>query len=144
MEKYNPLRILGENGWVWQCYSDDPYHADTEDYECYTISILGEYHTTVRACVAQAPDHLAVNGHYGVLWLEAADYECSGPYSEDDLQDMIYALHKAEDNLLTIGMPFCPDYTFYKDNGNRKKKNEKLRRKYNLEEEERKDNEQRR
>ena len=132
-----PLHIMCENGWKWNHYNDDKFSSDDYDeYECFTIEILGEYHTIVRACVSEYEKHLCVDGHYGVLWLEAAQYECDPPYSERDLKDMIYAIEKAEENLLLIGMPFVPDYEFHGNKANRKRRNDKLRRIYKLEEKE--------
>ena len=55
---------------------------------------------------------------------------------------MLRAIELAEDNLLAIGMPFTPDYQFHgRNKANKKRRNDKLRRLYNLEEKERKDNE---
>ena len=75
INNYNPLRIMGENGWIWHHYAAT---GDTDDYECFTMEILGEYHTVVRACVS--------------------------------------------------------DYKFHGNKANRKRRNEKLRRLYRLEE----------
>ena len=142
-KEYNPLRTLGENGWEWRCYNTDEYSSGCEEYECFTMWIHGDYSTLVRACVSEYPQHLSLDGHYGVLWLEAAEYECKPPHSENDLYDMIYALEKAEENLLKIGMPFTPDYKFHGNRHNRKLRNDKLRQIYNLDEKERIDNEKR-
>ena len=132
-------RLLGENGWKWRHYYDDPIIQmdNTDDYFVYTLEILGEYRTTVRAVVAECEKHLHVDGHFGVLWIDAAMYECDPPYSERDLNDMIFAIEKAEENLLRIGMPFTPDYRFHGNRANRQRRNEKLRKLYNLEEKER-------
>ena len=135
INNYNPLRIMGENGWIWHHYQDDEFSSDVpDDYECFTMEILGEYRTVVRVCVSEYEQHLSVDGHYGVLWLEVAKYENDPPHSERDLYDMIYAIEKAEENLLRIGMPFVPDYKFHGNKANRKRRNEKLRRLYHLEE----------
>lgn len=144
MKEYNPLRILGANGWDWRCYRNDEYSADeNEEYECFTMWIHGGYKTLIRACVSEYPEHLCIDGHYGVLWLEACEYENDPPHSENDLYDMIYAIEKAEENLLMIGMPFTPDYKFHGNRANRKRRNDKLRRIYGLDEKEREDNEKR-
>jgi len=142
--KYYPLYILCGNGWKWRHYQDDPIIQmdDTDDYDTYTIEILGTtYHTVVRAVVAAHSKHLVVDGHYGVLWLDAAQYECSPPYSENDLEDMMCAIELAEENLLKIGMPFTPDYKFHGNKANRRRRNDKLRRLYNLDELEKQDDE---
>ena len=52
-KEYNPLRILGENGWEWRCYGTDQYTSDCEEYQCFTMWIHGDYATLVRACVSE-------------------------------------------------------------------------------------------
>lgn len=142
-KQYNPLHILGGNGWKWRHYNTDEVIQmdDTEDYFVYTMEFLGTYHTLVRAVVAEHSKHLCIDGHYGVLWLDAVKYECDPPYSENDLEDMLCALELAEENLLTIGMPFTPDYKFHGNAANRKRRNDKLRKLYNLDELEKRDDE---
>lgn len=136
MKKYYPLHILCANGWTWHHYANDPIIQmdNSEDYCVYTLKILVEYHVTVRAVVASHSQHLCINGHYGVLWLDVAEYENDPPYGMDDLEDMLEAIRLAEDNLLKIGMPFAPDYQFNGNAANKRRRNEKLRRIYNLEE----------
>ena len=142
VKAYYPLHILCINGWKWHSYNSDPLIQmdDSDDYAQYTLKVLGEYETTVRAVVAQHSKHLCINGHYGVLWLDAVDYECQRPYSDHALIDMLFALELAEENLLKIGMPFAPDYRFHGNKANRKRRNEKLRRLYDLERKEEIDN----
>lgn len=138
--RYKPLWILCCNGWEWHHYNTDWLIKmdDSEEYGQYTLKILGHsYDTTVRAVVAEHSKHLVIDGHYGVLWLDAAKYENDPPYEENALTDMITAIKFAEDNLLTIGMPFTPDYRFHGNVANKRRRNEKLRRLYNLEELER-------
>lgn len=139
-KNFRPLHILGANGWKWHTFQDDEIIKmdNTDDYFVYTMDFLGEYHTTVRVVVSEFSKHLVVDGHYGVLWIDAAKYECSPPYSERDLNDMIYAIEMAEENLLKIGMPFTPDYKFHGNKANRKRRNDKLRKLYNLDELEKK------
>lgn len=138
---FSPLHILGSNGWKWRTFSTDEIIKmdPSEDYFVYTMEFLGEYHTVIRAAVSQCEKHLCLDGHYGVLWIDAAQYECDPPYSERDLKDMIYAIELAEKNLLKIGMPFTPDYRFHGNKANRKRRNEKLRSLYNLDELEKRD-----
>lgn len=140
---YNTLHILCENGWEWHHYNSDWLIKmdDTEDYFQYTLTVLGKgYHTTVRAVVSAHSKHLVVDGHYGVMWLDAAKYENDPPYEEHALEDMLTAIEYAEDNLLKIGMPFVPDYKFHgKNKANKKRRNDKLRKLYGLDELERKD-----
>lgn len=137
MKKYSSLHILCRNGWEWHHYNTDWLIKmdDTEDYSQYTLEVLGHsYNSTVRAVVADHSGHLCINGHYGVLWLDVAKYENDPPYEEKALTDMITAIKFAEDNLLSIGMPFAPDYRFHGNAANKRRRNDKLRRLYNLEE----------
>lgn len=140
--KYDPLHILSCNGWKWLCYEKD-YISTTDDYTQYAADFLGHmYSSTVVAIVATNPDHLDLNGHYGVIWLEAVyENERNGCLSYEDMEDMQSAIIIAEENLLRIGMPFCPDYKFHGKNvANKKRRNDKLRRLYNMAELEEKDN----
>jgi hypothetical protein len=53
---------------------------------------------------------------------------------------MIQAIINAEENLLTIGMPFTKDYQFHGKNvANKIRRNNRLRRMYNLDEKEAED-----
>ena len=65
-----------------------------------------------------------------------------GGLEKSELKDMMSILDIAEKHLLTIGMPFTPDYEFMSNKANRKRRNEKLRRMYGLEEKEKKDKEE--
>ena len=132
MKRYESLHILCRNGWEW--ITED----DHIDYYVYNAKFLGTYTTTVSAIVSDNPKHLYHHGHYGVIWI-AAEYECNLPYSVDDMQDMMHAIDLAEKNLLLIGMPFSPDYDFQSDKANRKRRNEKLRKIYGLDEREKND-----
>lgn len=135
--KFKPLYILCGNGWEWHHYNTDwlIQMDDSEEYTQYTLKVLGYgYYTIVRAVVSEFSQHLCINGHYGVIWLDAAKYENNPPYEENALKDMIKAIERAEDNLIKIGMPFCPDYKFHgRNKANKKRRNDKLRRLYDLE-----------
>lgn len=139
IKQFEGFRILGKNGWKWHHYQNDPLADNRGEYECFTMEFQGEYGTLVRACVSLCESNLVIDGHYGVLWLEAAEYECDPPHTERDLYDMIYAIELAEENLLRIGMPFTPDFKFHGNAANRRRRNEKLRRIYNLDELEERD-----
>ena len=135
-KRYEPLVILCRNGWEWDTTDDD--WAD-KDYLVYTNTFLGMYDAKVHAIVAASSKDLCHDGHYGVLWLEVSDYECEPPYVVEALKDMLSVIDIAEKNLLLIGMPFTPDYEFMSNKANRKRRNEKLRRLYGLEEMEKED-----
>lgn len=144
-KRFIPLHILSRNGWEWVTYEKD-YLSTTDDLCQYKTQILGDsYHSTVIALVSEAPCHLDLDGCYGVMWLEAK-YECerNGCLSWDDMADMQQAIIYAEENLLRIGMPFTEDYEFHgKNTANKRRRNAKLRKDYNLAEKEQKDNERR-
>ena len=145
MKEYNPLNILCQNGWKWHYHPNDKimqlkgFNSMNDDYDLYTMSFLGNYKTKILACVSAHEKHLCNDGHYGVLWLEVVKYECKRPYCYSDLEDMMYALELAEDNLLRIGMPFVPDYDFHGEKAKDKAEvNKALRIMYDLDAKERK------
>ena len=138
---YKPLYILCHNGWKWLRYDKDMISTTTE-YDQYAAEFLGSaYSSTVVAIISTIPEHLNLDGHYGVLWLEAVyENERDGCLSWGDMEDMMCAIECAEENLLMCGMPFTPDYCFHgRNKANMKRRNEKLRRLYNLEEKEKHD-----
>ena len=140
MKRYNPLHILCHNGWEWLCYDKDKLSNATE-YEQYAAEFLGDsYSSTVVAIVSQRPEHLNLDGCYGVLWLEAIYENDRNGLSYGDMEDMMSAIENAEGNLLTIGMPFTEGYQFHgRNKANRKRRNDKLRRLYGLKEIEKQD-----
>jgi hypothetical protein len=141
MADFRPLHILGHNGWEWLHYEKDMLSITT-DYDQYKAVFLGGvYRSTVVAIVSTYRKHLELDGHYGVLWLEAVyENERDGCYSIDDMEDMIQAIINAEENLLTIGMPFTKDYQFHGKNvANKIRRNNRLRRMYKLDEKEAED-----
>ena len=133
-KEFSPLHILSRNGWNWLRF-DNEQLSITDDLYQYKADFLGAmYSSTVVALVSAHPDHLELDGHYGVMWLEAI-YECerNGCLSYEDMKDMQQAIIYAEENLLKIGMPFTPDYRFHGKNvANKKRRNEKLRKLYHL------------
>lgn len=139
--EFNALHILCQNGWEWHHHPSDEVciakgHTSLVncDYDLYTATFLGEYTSTVLACVSSHEKHLCNDGHYGVLWLEVFDYECEKPYSYGDLEDMQFAIECAERNLLKIGMPFTKDYKFYCRDEGMEQRNYELREMYHLDE----------
>lgn len=137
---FNTLQIMTGNAWEWLCYDKDKL-SEADEYTQYKATFLGRtYSSTIIAIISDLPDHLQLDGHYGVLWLEAI-YEYDRAHTYDELADMQSAISIAEQNLLTIGMPFTKDYGFHSKNAaNMKRRNEKLRRLYNLDELEERDN----
>ena len=98
------------NGWKW-------LHNDKEhDYDnlcCYSQTILSDnYECTIFAIVSDSISGMDTNGKMGILWLEV-EYEYKDrPYSITDLKDMIAGIKYAEQNLVTLGIPFCDNYKF--------------------------------
>jgi hypothetical protein len=133
---YDFLHIFCQNGWDWNTADDDWPEKDCYEY---TNTFTSDYQAKVTAIVSCNQNHLKHHCHYGILWLEVSDYECGDHYSINELKEMMSILDIAEKHLLTIGMPFVPDYEFISNKGNRKRRNEKLRRIYELEEKEMKD-----
>lgn len=134
MKKFKPLVILGKNGW--QLLAPGSKETQIEDYSTYKARFIGKsYFCTVYAIVSAYKKDLEVDGHYGVLWLEAS-YEYKQPvFTWNDLEDMEEAIKAAEENLLTIGMPFSKTYRFHGDDKLKmERRNEELRRLYNLDE----------
>lgn len=152
-DKYDPFTILTKNGWKWLHYTDATGRRDWRDGYCfeaeqdtgdqYVLTLLDRgYETTVRAVVSCRPKHLELDGHYGVLWVDAVEYESDPPYSVEDLEDMISAIELAEENLLRIGMPFTDGRSFHGSKAEIEAKiqrNNELRERYKLDEKERAD-----
>ena len=129
------LWMMGDNGWIWRTYDG----WSDEDYYKYKSSFLGDYVTEVFAVVSTNSNHIKLNGHLGVLWLEVAGYpDCirdeDHGYSYGDLYDMIEGLKIAEENLVRCGIPFEPDYPFHgRNSANLKRRNDAIRKKLNME-----------
>jgi len=132
---FDVLHILERNGWKWLCYDNEKLSSTTE-YTQYKADFLGNgYSSTVVAIISNIEEHLQLDGHFGILWLEAIyENERDGCLSYEDMEDMQQAIIYAEENLLRIGMPFTPDYDFHGGNvANKRRRNDKLRRMYDLE-----------
>lgn len=101
MKEYRPLHILESNGWRWLHYQGTLLSTTTE-YTQYKMDILGaRYCSTIVAIISDHPDHLDLDGHYGVLWLEAIyENERNGCLSYDDMEDMQCAIEAAEQDRL--------------------------------------------
>lgn len=125
-------RTFADNGWEW----DQKKSFEAEDYDVYKMTFLMTYKVTIYTCISMSSNHLCLDGHYGVLWLES-EYEYDRSHSIGELTEMRDAIEAAENNLLLIGIPFTPDYKFLgKNKANKKRRNDALRRKLNLDEQE--------
>lgn len=127
---------FAQNGWKWE----KDRSLEKDDYDVFSMTFLVTYDVKVYACVSRYSGHLALEGHYGVMWLES-EYEYDRPHSIDELEEMKQGMAYAEDNLLRIGIPFSPDYKFISDAELKAAINAKLRNKLNLEKQENEDNE---
>lgn len=124
------FRFLTSNAWEFIV------DHDNTDYSKYKAKFLCSYEITCYAHITERKSQLKHSGSYGVAWIDA-EHENEAPYNLTMLREMGNAILMAEDNLLLVGIPFCYDYSFHGRNAaNKKRRNESLRRKYNLDEEE--------
>ena len=129
---YNDIGlILGRNGWIRNAEVEEELDFG---YHFYDITLLSrDYYVTVRAWVGEHYEAIDLSGHYGVCTFEIVKYEYDPPFGETNLTDMLYAMEVAEDNLLFLGIPFCPNYRFHGSNvANKRRRNKALRKKFNL------------
>ena len=123
---------LTSNGWI-------PDISDSgDDYLTYKMTILCTYECTIYARVLCYDKHIGLCSSLGVGWLEVEYENEDQPHSYNDLEDMLEGLNRAERNLLTIGVPFTPDYKFHSNNAKLTTKNNALRKKLHIEDYERK------
>lgn len=120
------FNIMTSNGWEYLGHKEN-------DGEQYQMTFLSEYDVGVIASVAESWMDVQIAGSLGVLELDIGSYECKMPWMREELYWMISALNMAEDNLIKIGMPFTEKYRFSgKNAANNGRRNQKLRRKYNI------------
>ena len=131
-------RLLNQNGWEW-LYGDHWFERDTF---CFKATFTGYYKYEILASVACLPDHLWLEGHLGVLWLEVIGTpdetfdQYHGP-SYKDMTHMQECIELAEANLVRCGIPFAPGYRFHgKNRANLRRRNDATRRKMKLDEHE--------
>ena len=128
---------LHANGWKYVMH--DPNFNEGKAEDLYQLTILGEYETTVTAHIVTDIDGFRHFAHLGVSWLEGEYEYQEQPLSFEALDDMRYALENAEDNLLALGIPFDDKYDFHgKNKANKKRRNDAIRRKLNIAEQEEK------
>ena len=113
---------LHANGWKYTLTDTEKDEEDT-----YMIPILGTYETTVTAHISSDISGFKKYGCLGVIDIEG-EYEYEAPYGYNDLEDILYALEQAEDNLLTLEIPFDEHYEFHgKNKANKKRRNKAIR-----------------
>lgn len=128
MRGFNSIDIMTQNGWKYIGHRENVG-------EQYQMTFLSEYDVGIIASVAESWMDVRIAGSLGVLELDVGNYECDMPYMRDELYWMIDALNMAEDNLIKIGMPFTSGYRFSGRNAaNNARRNQKLRRIFDLNE----------
>ena len=121
---------LHANGWKY--VMDDPDKGEKAE-DLYQIDILGEYETTVTAHIVTDISGFKHFAHLGVSWLEGKYEYQEQPLGYTELEDMIYALENAEDNLLALEIPFDGKYEFHgKNKANKKRRNDAIRRRMDI------------
>lgn len=121
---------LLNNGWL-----PAKPRKDDDGFDRFCMTFLCEYRVTIYAVVSRRPKHLELDGHYGVLWLEA-EYENEGPHTYKELENMQQGISVAETNLHQIDIPFTENYPYHTIDGYKKSKmeakNQTIRRRLNL------------
>lgn len=135
------FKLLTRNGWEW--LRGDGWNE--RDTFCFKASFTGYYRYEILASASCITDHLGLEGHIGVLWLEVIGTpdetfdKYNGP-SYEDMTHMQECIEYAEANLIRCGIPFSPNYRFHgKNKANLKRRNDAIRRKLKLEEMEEKE-----
>lgn len=130
------FKLLDRNGWEW--LRGDGWNERSTF--CFKATFTGYYKYEILASVACISDHLDLEGHLGVLWLEVIGTpdetfdKYNGPTYED-MTHMQECIEFAEANLVRCGIPFSPNYRFHgKNKANLKRRNDAIRRKLKLEE----------
>ena len=137
-------RVFHSNGWSVRFAEDFNSETKTQQESLYEITLLEEYECTVTAHVITDSYQLGINGEYGVMWLNVKyEYQDDDGHSWEELEEMEAAIIDAEDNLLSIGIPFDSNYEFHgKNRANKKRKNDALARRLNLKEKSKADHEE--
>ena len=132
----NIYELLTRNGWAW--LRGDGWNE--RDTFCFKATFAGLYEYEILASVACNPNHMDLDGHLGVLWLEVIGTpdetfdKYNGP-SYENLTHMQECIEFAEANLVRCGIPFSPNYRFHgKNRANLNRRNCAIRRKLKLEE----------
>ena len=126
--------IMTNNCWNWRGRHIIPSTGEEDALLIeYRATFTGMYYESeVAALVSENDDSLLEFNFFGVTRLEAY-YKPDPPYEWYELQDAQKAIELAEDNLLRIGMPFDPDFSFRGRNKmNKIRRNLALRKKYGL------------
>lgn len=124
--------MFERNGWNY-----DLKQSEENNFESvfYYMDITIEYKTRVTAEFVKEYRGLNIASSFGVVGLYG-NYEYTD-MTFGEIEDMLEAMVHAEDNLLNNGIPFIKDYKFHGKNKKQKAlKNQRLRKKLHLEEQE--------
>lgn len=124
--------MFERNGWNY-----DLKQSEENNFESvfYYMDIIIEYKTRVTAEFVKEYRGLNIASSFGVVGLYG-NYEYTD-MTFGEIEDMLEAMEHAEDNLLNNGIPFIKDYKFHGKNKKQKAlKNQRLRKKLHLEEQE--------
>ncbi len=123
---------LTDNGWTLSVPArDDEISEYVKNYN------NGE--NVIGIEIALKPCSLGVYGHYGIGCIQIAKFEADTPYIRDDLRRMQQLFAEAERDLIKAGIPFRPTYGFSNYLEYNLEKNLDLRKKYNLDQDEKED-----
>lgn len=123
--KISWLRILGNNGWEWLSQQ-----SIGEEYSFYQATIYANgYFVRCFARVSDTHRGYDACGDYGVAWIECdiSTYTSREYIGRDDAFEVLAAIDKAESNLLRCGVPFTKDYRFSKNQYNKARRNNAIR-----------------
>lgn len=124
--------MFERNGWDHDFKRSEENNFESDFY--YMDIIIGY---TTRVTVEFVKDYrgLDIASSFGVVGL-SGNYEYTD-MAFGEIEDMLEAMEHAEDNLLNNGIPFIKDYEFHGKNKKQKAlKNQRLRKKLHLEEQE--------
>ncbi len=129
---------LLDNGWR---PSRDLKYAEVHVCRLYEMTIPSVFCATIRVWLSDSHRALKAHGAYGIIRLEVSKYPIrSLPFEDYDVDSLMEAIELAEDNLLAIGVPFASRRKFHGSNAaNKRRRNETLRKKFNLDENEKAD-----
>lgn len=124
--------MFERNGWNYDLKQSEENHFESVFYY---MDITIEYKTRVTAEFVKEYRGLNIASSFGVVGLYG-NYEYTD-MTFGEIEDMLEAMEHAEDNLLNNGIPFIKDYKFHGKNKKQKAlKNQRLRKKLHLEEQE--------
>lgn len=125
------IHTLYHNGWVNS-------ELKSDDFSVYKFTLISDdYECTIHAYISSRFLDMTFDGEMGIEWLEL-EYEYEQPYTVSNLKDMLAGIKYAEQNLISIGVPFVKNYRFHQDTNSDNKRltrlNQKLIKSWRLDE----------